>query len=351
VSLQLLESLEDARAFEATHRFEHLSDFHIPFDDLTASETTESVLRLSAERQDKVALVGPSGAGKSSVIASVLGPLAEGLAEEVVPLRIPVAALDAETAKDPTAFAQHLLRTVIRYSTEILTPEERAALSRSAADQVSREGGGRNRRFSVGAPKLLLDLGFASEVKSEAEQFVEEGAGSALEGATRLVELFHAHNRQPFLIVDDSDHWIRVAGKDLTETADGFFLHVVPFLAREIGCGFVLAIHDQYLDLQSYREAGVLLSRIIQLPRPAEARSRSAMAAILERRIEVAGLSASWSDALDASAIGLLAEIYERNGSLRKMLATVDRATQLGCTNRVETVTVELIQAALVDLG
>lgn len=82
MSLDLLEALEDARAFEATHPFEHLSEFRVPFDELTKSEATESTLRALVERRGKVALVGPSGAGKSSVIASVLGPMAEELAEK-----------------------------------------------------------------------------------------------------------------------------------------------------------------------------------------------------------------------------------------------------------------------------
>lgn len=350
MSLALLEALEDARVFEATHRFEHLSEFHVPFDELTQSEATESVLRTLAERQGRVALVGPSGAGKSSVIASVLGPLVEELAEEVVPLRIPVAAVDAKTATEPTAFAQHLLRTVIRYSTEILTPEERVLLSRSAADQVNTKSVGRSHRFSVGAPKLLLDLGFASEVKAGAEQFVDEQHGGvALEGAARLIELFHAHGRLPFLIIDDSDRWIRVAGKDPTEIANGFFLQVIPFLAREMGCGFVIAIHDQYLELESYREAGVLLNRTIRLPELPD--PRSAIASILERRMQIAGSPGRLNDAIDSAAIDLLAEIYQQNGSLRKMLATVDRAIQLGCTDRVKTVSAELIQTALADLG
>jgi ABC-type transport system involved in cytochrome bd biosynthesis fused ATPase/permease subunit len=116
MSLELLEALEEARAFEATHRFEHLSDFHVPFDSLTGSESTEFPLRMLAEREGKVALVGPSGAGKSSVIASVLGPLAEELDEKIVPLRIPVATLRDEAATDPTTFARHLLETVVRYS-------------------------------------------------------------------------------------------------------------------------------------------------------------------------------------------------------------------------------------------
>lgn len=350
MSLEVLEALEDARAFESTHPFNRLSDFHVPFDELTGCEATESALRGMAERQGKVALVGPSGAGKSSVIASVLGPLSEGLADEVIPLRIPVAALDSETATEPNAFAQHLLRTVVRYSSEILSKEEREALSRSAADQVSSERGGRSHRFSAGAPKLLIDLGFATEIKAGAEQFVHaQSGGAAIEGSVRLVEIFRAHGREPFLIIDDSDHWIRIAGKDLTETADGFFLRVVPLLAREIDCGFVLAIHNQYLELESYREAGVLLSQTIRLPSPPDA--RAAIAQILERRIEVAELTAAWDDVLGTEALDLLADLYRENGSLRKMLATIDRATQLGCTNRVDTVTVELLQTALADLG
>jgi Cdc6-like AAA superfamily ATPase len=349
MSLQQLEALEDSRAFEATHRFEHLSDFHVPFDRLTGMESTEAPLRMLAERAGKVALVGPSGAGKSSVVASVLGPLTEELDEKVVPLRIPVASLRDDAATDPTAFARHLLETVVRYSSEILTPEERAALNRSAADQISTQGRERNQHFSVGAPKLLIDAGVAAEIRSGAEQFVNEQSGAAIEGSARLVEVFRSHDREPFLILDDTDRWIQVAGKDQIEVANAFFLQIVPLLAREIGCGFVVAVHDQYVDLDSYRETKQLFSRIIDLPMPTDA--ESAIAAILDRRIELAGMAPRLDELLESEAIQLLAELYRGNRSLRMVLATVNRATQLGCTDRVGAISVDLVHTALADLG
>lgn len=349
MSFELLEALDDARAFEATHRFEDLGDFHVPFDLLTGTNSTEASLQRLAERRGKVALVGPSGAGKSSVIASVLGPLAEALAEEVIPLRIPVAATDPETATEPGAFSRHLLRTVIRYSTEILSEKERETLARAATNQVSTQGRQRSRRFSVGAPQLVADVGLATEVKSGAEQFVDEPtAGDAVEGAARLVEVFRAHGREPFLIIDDSDHWIRIGDKNLLEVADAFFTRIVPMLAREVGCGFVVAVHDEYLDLASYREARGLLSRAIELPTPAD--TAAAIAAVLKRRMELAGVEAVLADLLEETATEMLAKRYAENRSLRKMLQTVDRATQMGCTDRVAAIGPELVQAAFAEL-
>jgi hypothetical protein len=350
MTLTLLEKLDEARAFEATHRFEDLGDLHVPFDSLTGTEATEARLRRLAEQGGKVALVGPSGAGKSSVVSSVLGPLVEDLAEEVVPLRIPVAATDAETATDPGAFSRHLLRTVIRYSTEILSERDREILARQAANTVSTQGRQRSHRFSVGAPKLVADIGLASEVKSGAEQFVDEAsAGDAIEGAARLAELFRAHGREPFLIIDDSDRWIRIGGEDLREIADAFFMRIVPLLAREVGCGFVVAVHDEYLALDSYREARQLLSRAIELPLPDD--RPGAVAAVLERRMGLAGSPAPHGELLEESALAILAERYEQSRSLRKMLQTVDGATQIACSERALIIGPDLIQTALAELN
>lgn len=350
MSVELLEALDDARAFEATHPFEHLSDFHVPFDQLTGSDSTEASLRKLAERQGKVALIGPSGAGKSSVIASVLGPLVEDLAEDLVPLRIPVAATDAKTATEPGAFSRHLLRTVIRYSTEILSEREREDLARRAASQVSKEGRQRSHRVSVTAPQLLGDIGLASEVKSGAEQFVDEpSAGDAVDGAARLVEVFRARGREPFLIIDDSDRWIQIGGEDLRTIADAFFMRIVPLLAREIGCGFVVAVHDEYLGLDSYREARQLLSRAIALPVPAD--PNAVIRAVLERRMELAGAAGPATDLLDEAAVTILAERYSKDRSLRMMLQTVDRAAQVGCSERVALIGPDLVQTALAELS
>jgi hypothetical protein len=69
--------------------------------------------------------------------------------------------------------------------------------------------------------------------------------------------------------------------------------------------------------------------------------AESAIAGILDRRIELAGVEATQ----------LLADLYRSNRSLRMMLATVNRAIQLGCTDHVDSVTVDLLQTALADLG
>jgi len=350
MSLEQLEALDMTRTFEATHRFEDLGMFHVPFDHLTESNSTEASLKAMAERGGKVVLAGPSGAGKSSVIASVLGPLAENLSEEIVPLRIPVAALNAETATEPRAFAQHLVRTVIRYSTEILSEDERQEMRRAAADATSTKEAERARRWTVGAPKLIMDGGFASEVKSGAEELNEElTAGGAIDAVARLVAIFRAHGREPYFVIDDSDRWIRIEGTDLLEVANAFFRRIVPMLAREIGCGFVFAAHDEYLTLESYRSARELCSQVIHLPTPPH--PGDAIFAILDRRIGLAGVNAMSAELFDQGAIDALVERYVDNRSLRGMLSTVDRATQLACTERIAPITSDLIQTALADLA
>lgn len=349
MSRALLESLDESRSFEATHRFADLTLFHVPFDELTGSPNTETALKATAEQGGKLALVGRSGAGKSSVIASVLGPLVENLAPELVPLRIPVAAESAETATNPGAFARHVLRTVVRYSTEILDNEERQLLSRSAAHQITNQGQERTKRASIGAPRLIADLGLASEVKSGAEQYVNEtSSGDAVDGVVRLVEIFRSHGLIPFLIVDDSDSWLRIGDHDLLMVADGFFLQVIPMLARETGCGFVVAVHDDYLELPSYQHAQQLLTRSITLPLPAN--PTAAISAILSRRIQLAGVSASVDELLSPEALTLLGERYREDRSLRRMLSAVDRATQRGSADGVETIGPDLIQIGFADL-
>jgi hypothetical protein len=351
VSLELLEGLDSRRVFESTLRFEDLAEFHVPFDRLVRNEATEATLRDLAERQGKVALIGPSGSGKSSVIASVLGPLAEGLADRLVPIRIPVAATNATTIQQPVAFAQHLLRTVIRYASEIIPADERQALERSAADQVTAVGRERSTRINVGAPKILTDTGLSAEVKSGAEQIVNEVSASGAVGSMpRLAEIFRAHGREPLWIIDDSDRWLRIGGEDQTEVAEAFFRRIIPMLAREIDCGFVIAVHDEYLALDPYRESRPLLSRVIDLPSPPD--PRAAIGAIVDHRVGLFfGTETGTDEVIDGPALDLLATTYSKGRNLRNVIATLNRATQLACTDRVDRLDRNLIQTALADLS
>ena len=149
-------------------------------------------------------------------------------------------------------------------------------------------------------------------------------------------------------MIDDSDRWIRIEGADFLHVANDFFLHIVPMLAREVGCGFVIAVHEEYLELESYRAAQEMLSRTIPLPMPDN--PGDALAVILNRRIELANLGTTIEDILEPAAIDLLAERYAADRNLRRMLATVDRANQRGCADRVAALSPDLIQTARADL-
>ena len=105
-----LRLLADRYAFESSPTRHDLGALHVPFDELTRNGQTEARLDAAVRRREPVALIGASGSGKSSVIAHVLGPLAEGVA----PLFVPLAAMPSETIDTPSHLADHLLATITR---------------------------------------------------------------------------------------------------------------------------------------------------------------------------------------------------------------------------------------------
>jgi hypothetical protein len=351
MSLDKLLELEERRAFEATHRYEDLEFFHVPFDELTERSDTEAVLRHMAETGGRVALIGPSGCGKSSVIASVLGPLVEDLPERIIPLRIPVAAADETTVTEPRAFAQHVVRTVVRYaSPETLTRAEQEALEAGVADARRRRGRERTGRLSLGAPRQIADAGIAAELKSGGEEIEQRlGAGDVVPELSRMIAIFRAHDREPFLVIDDSDTWLRVGTTDFTHVANAFFTRVVRMLAKELDSGIVIAVHDHYLELDGYREARELLSTDIRIPHLD--RPEAAVGRILARRIELAEVDVDLAEAFQPESVAQLAGVYESGRNLRRVLATVDRSVQHACSDGVAPVTPALVRTALAELA
>ncbi len=71
---EALRAVDATRAFEATRRFDELSLYHVPFDELNGDYHTEAALTQMVASQGRIAIIGPSGSGKSSLISAVPFP-------------------------------------------------------------------------------------------------------------------------------------------------------------------------------------------------------------------------------------------------------------------------------------
>ncbi len=346
MSLSRLLELDALRAFEATHRFEDLDLYHVPFDELTGRPDTEAVLARMAARAGRIAVLGASGSGKSSVMASVLGPFSEELPARVVPLRIPVAVESDETVTQPRAFARHLISVITRWaSPELFTSAQRESLELAAADRRRRLGRQRYRKFSLGTPGWLADARFATEVKAAGEDIeAHSSATDAIFELGRMIELFRAHDLEPLIVIDDSDAWLRVPDWDRSELAAGFFTEIVTMMAKDVSCGFVIAVHDEYVELPAYKQRRNLLSTTVSIPR-FEPAAGAALVRILAHRMSVHEVPGHVGEVLDDGAVAALEAYYlgGANASLRNVLSVVDRALQHACSDRSEQITKQLI--------
>ena len=353
MSYEQLLDLDARRAFEATHRFEDLALFHVPFDELTGTPATEAVLTRMAGREGRVAIVGGSGSGKSSIIASVLGPFADELPEEVVPLRIPVAGEPDETVTQPKAFVRHLIATITRWaSPEMFSHAEREELERGASQDRLRRGTETTRKFHIGAPAWFADAGFALEVRTTGEDIAMSASTvDVVAESRRMIDLFRAHGKVPLFVIDDSDHWLRIPELDRSPLANEFFTQNVRTMATELACGFVLAVHDDYLDYPGYIETEDLFSTIIHVPWFETGSAAAPISRIMQHRIDVHQVVASVEEVFDAEALTGLEWHYftGAGGSLRDVLQVADRSIQHACSDAEQTVTKQLVIQALTE--
>lgn len=90
-----------------------LGIYHVPFSELAGDGHIEQTLGDGCRRYERIAIVGDSGTGKSSLTASVLGPLAEGVALVVVPVTIE----PNDTVSEPRAMFAHIAAVIARVAT------------------------------------------------------------------------------------------------------------------------------------------------------------------------------------------------------------------------------------------
>jgi hypothetical protein len=330
MSQAALTALRDANSLAQTLTFEQLEAYHVAFDDLGGSSGVESGLRYWSTRKGRVALVGESGAGKSSILASEFGAFSESVPTSLVPVRVPVAMAGRAEVTEVAEFGRHVVRYVLRWAApEVLDDREKTRLEELGADLERRTGRRRRAGFALGTSELLpFHAELSGDLTGAGDDFERRlGSGDVVMALKRLVAMFRGRGLEPFLIFDDTDSWLQFPDREVEARvrAEGFFGNNVRMLTRELDCGFALAVHRTYLELPAYQAIADSLEHIV-VPRFAD--PARAIAAILQRRMDVDELEIGVEDAFSPEALDQLGSLYEDLPDLRRIMGIAGLAVR-----------------------
>jgi Cdc6-like AAA superfamily ATPase len=347
VSAQHLAQLDAERAFFPRGRFHELALDYVPFDELTAAEAVDGRIdRALRAEAGCLTVIAPSGGGKSAVIAAA----AERLSDKFRAVRIPVAAV-GDVAAMPVPFAQHIIRETVRQADAFLKAHQRDALNAAAADAVTVHQGSRRLggKLRVGLPvfsaELAADLGAMGTDHERAAN-----ATDVIRALERLVAIFESRGGPPILIFEDTDAWVGRSDGDDGSPANLFFSQSLGMLARDVDVRTVLAVHTSHVELDGYRAIrDRLLSEVAIPPLP---RPRAAIESILQRRIDVSGVTATAGDVFTDDALTrLVAEYDHAHRSLRRVLQVCDTALEQAAPTYPERLTESHVRGASVALA
>lgn len=314
-----LNQLLDAHAFDGSPLHVDMPAYHVPFDDRGRQGCEGAVVR-AARGTERIGLQGPIGCGKTSVLRYAL----DAPNQEIAPIWVSVAFDDDQVMLDVRRFAAHLIQSIVRDAQRAgtLTDRERDAILTASAERRPLPGSMRRLAARVAASFWIASGDLWREITSTlAGVDLQRPAGEVLENVNRALETIRAADRQPVIVVDDSDSLTRRLASRATrdELVAGFFGPVLRSLT-ELRAGLVVAVHDEYLQLPSFtqarREHGAL-ERLIQVPAVVSGQLHR----ILERRVRMA-LSGAAGDALTRPAVDALAEL-NRTGTGRNLRTTL----------------------------
>ena len=242
---------------------------------------------------------------------------------------------------DVRRFAAHLIQSIVRDAQRagILTAHDRDAILTAAAERRPLPGSERRLAAKLAAKFWVASADLAGEVTvTLAGVDLQRPAGEMLENVNRALEAISAIDRVPVIVVDDSDSFTRrhSSGSSRDQLVGAFFGPVLRALT-ELHAGLIVAVHDEYLEMESFerarREHGAL-ERLLAVPPVMSGQLRR----ILDRRARLAADVAS-DTALTPGAVEMLAELNRtRTGrNLRTTLgiahaalvAAVDRGADL----------------------
>lgn len=344
MSADLLVALQDAHAFDPFPVRHDLGVYHVPFRELTGDDHIERTVLDGCRRFERIAVVGESGTGKSSLTASVLGPLAEGVA----PVVVPVAIEPNETVTEPRGMFAHIAAVIARAAsdaTELSAADREEALTRLTSQRPVGRIGGRSLRLGAGWMGATVSADLAKQ--QGPPQSIDRSATDTLEVVKQMLATIQSEDLVPVLVFDDTDRWLSGSFRDHEELARTFFGRVVPALA-ELRCSVVVAVHRRYLSDSAMRaDIDRILETRVELPQLPNA---EAVAAILQSRVHAhrAGEDARLTDVMTPEAVERLFDLYrqELRGELRGVLRTSHVALADACDSGADRITGPHVDAA-----
>ena len=316
---QILTQLLDAHAFDGSPLHVDMPAYHVPFDDRGRTGTERSVAR-AARSTERLGLRGPIGCGKTSVLRYTL----DDPNATIAPIWVSVAFDDDQVVLDVRRFAAHLIQSIVRDAQRAgtLTARDRDAVLTAAASRRPLPGSERRLAAKLGAKFWVATAGLAGEVTSTLQGVdLERPAAEVLENVNRALETIRFADRQPVIVVDDSDSFTRRQGSRSTrDQLVGAFFGPVLRALTELQAGLVVAVHDEYLRMEAFerarREHGAL-ERLVAVPPVVSGQLKR----ILERRAHLAG-GAPDDNVLTRDAVEALAEL-NRSRTARNLRTTL----------------------------
>jgi hypothetical protein len=319
VSGSVLDALRAAHAFDGSPLHVDLPAYHVPFDD-SGRDGTESGVRRAAQSAERLGLRGPIGCGKTSVLRYALDHRDSGVA----PIWVSVAFDEEAVILDVRRFAAHLVQSVIRDAERArsLSEPQRTAILTAAAAKRPLPATERKLAGRLAAKFWIASSEVAREVtRSLAGVELDRPAAEILDAANGALEVIADTGRQPVIVVDDSDSITRRAASRATreELVGAFFGPVLRSLTG-LHAGCIVAIHDEYLEMQSFaiaqRDHGAL-ERLLPVPEVVSGQ----LARILDVRTGLAA-SVGRADAFSQDAVSALAEL-NRGRARRNLRSTL----------------------------
>ncbi len=336
MSNEILNQLLGTHAFDGSPLHVDMPAFHVPFDDRGRTGTESSVIR-AVRSTERLGVRGPIGCGKTSLLRYTL----DDPTGTIAPIWVSVAFDDDQVVLDVRRFAAHLIQSIVRDAERAgtLTARDRNAILTAAAARRPLPGSERRLAARLAAKFWVASGDLSGEVVSTlAGVDLQRPAGEVLENVNRTLEAIAGADRVPVIVVDDSDSFTRRPGSRSTrdQLVGAFFGRVLRALT-ELHAGVIVAVHDEYLEMESFerarREHGAL-ERLLAVPPIVSGQ----LSRILDRRTQLAANARS-ETALSTAAVERLAELNRtRSGrNLRTTLgiahaalvAAVDRGANL----------------------